>query len=168
MASKEVRSGLIIEENRQTYCAPPDLFELTNPVVGIEFFGQLETPIPLAADAMVRSDRTAKLLLSFPIVWSSDQLNHLGNASVGGRSNGPAWWYNVANFAATKQPSFPTLPDEIEDGTTSGRIDFAPSRSVALATKSLNSYFGEKVSIPIPSVEVVTVAGEWLKKEGCR
>jgi hypothetical protein len=148
--------------------APPDLVERTNPVVGIEFFGRLETPIPLAGAATVWSDRTSKLLLSFPIVWGHDQLNHLGNAGISGRSNGPAWWYNMANFAVAKHPSLPTLPDEIEDGITSGHIDFAPSRSVALATKYLDRYFGEKISIPIPSVEVLTVAGEWLEKEGCR
>jgi hypothetical protein len=62
----------------------------------------------------------------------------------------------------------PALPDGTEYRITSGRIDCVPSRSVALASKSLDRYFGEKVSIPIPSLELMTVPGEWIQKGGCR
>ena len=108
------------------------------PQVGSEFFGRLETPIPLAVDATVWSDRNSKPLLSLTIVWL--QLPH----------------------------SLPTLADGTEDGIASGRIDLAPSRSVAPAIGGPDRYFGENVSIPVSSLEVMTVAGEWVRKEGCR
>ena len=116
--------------------------KLTNPVVGIEFFGRLQPPFPLAADATVWSDRNSKVLLSFPVVWSESGqiISSLGHANTHSESKGPDWSYNMMNFATSIYP-LPTPPDGTEDGTTSGRIDFVPSRSVALASKSLDRYF---------------------------
>jgi hypothetical protein len=150
----------------RSYCAPLNLGKLTNPVVGLEFFGRLEALIPLAANATLWSDRDSKPLLSFTIAWLGDQLRSLGNASVASESTGAIWSYNMANFA--DRSSLPTLPDGTDDGITSGRIDFEPSRSVALATRFLDRYFGESISISAPSVQVATVDGQWVQKGGCR
>ena len=159
------------DKEKGTYCAPQNAAKLTNPVVGIEFFGQMQPPVPLAADATVWSDRNSKALLSFPIVWSEGSngqlISALGHASITSQSAGPAWSYNMMIFATSGYP-LPTLPDGTEDGTTSGRIDFVPSRSVALASKFLDHYFGDKVSIPVWSLEVITVHGEWVQKGGCQ
>jgi hypothetical protein len=69
----------------------------------------------------------------------------------------------MADFA---RASPQTLPDGTEDGITSGHIDFVPSRSIALAN-NFDEYLGEKLSIPVSSLEVITVPREWIQKEGC-
>jgi hypothetical protein len=151
------------DKRKESYCTPRNQAKLTNPVVGIELFGGLKPPILLAADTTVWSNRNSKALLSFPLVCcpSGQLLDPWRFATTGVRMAGSPFWSSSSelNFATTSNP-LPVLPDDTEDGTTSGRIEFAPSRSVALATKALDRYFGEKVSIPVPSLEVVTVPGE--------
>ncbi len=181
----------IFPGRKQTYCAPKNSGRLNNPVVSIEFFGRLER-FEIAADASLWSDQNPKALLSFPVVWPSDgSLRHLGDASGFNQMAGPGqpsasspspknqstndgailpnpvqiWRYNLAIFAGSGS-SLPLFPDGIEDGAAPGRIDFAPSRSIALE-EGFSSYLGEKVSVRIPSLEIRTVPGEWTQKEGC-
>ena len=160
------------DKEKRSYCSPGNPADLTNRVIGIEFLGRMEPPIPLAADGTVWSDRDSKPLLSFPIVLGElGQLYSVGNASIGANAvligSRDVWLSNMADFAAEDHPSLKTLPEGTKDGITSGHIDFVPSRSVALATKSLDRYFGEKLSIPVSSLEVITVPGEWIQKKGC-
>jgi len=158
------------------------------PVIGIEFFGRLER-FMLAADASIWSDYNSKALLSLPAVWSAwGNLQQLGHARAGSSSTGaqpdasllngeltnfgavfpgriPIWGYNMADFADSGHV-LPALPDGTADGVTSGRIDFVPSRSIALEA-GLSSYLGEKVSVRIPSLEVTTIPAQWTEKQGC-
>jgi hypothetical protein len=153
---------------RESYCSPPDSTGLTSPVVGLEFFGRLEPAVPIAADATIWSDHDLKPLLSLPVIWGQGGLQ--GVPKAGGfrvESDDRTGPYNRVEFPNGNRP-LPTLPDGMKDGTTPGRIDFAPSRSVALTLKGLDHYFGDQLSVPVASLEVVTVPGEWVQKEGCR
>jgi len=154
--------------NETSYCSPPNLSGLASPVVGIEFFGRLEPAVPIAADATLWSDHGLKPLLSFPVIWSDGELQSIPTAGgVAAEGGDRTWPYNGAEFPKPNRP-LPTLPDGVSDGTTSGRIDFAASRSVALTLKGLDHYFGDQLSVPVASLEVVTVPAEWVQKEGCR
>ena len=153
------------DKKKVSYCTAqnPD-----NSVIGVEFFGRLEPPFPLAADATVWSDGNSKALLSFPVVWSDDGrlISTVRQAAVASESRGQGWSYNMMNFSNSISP-LPRLPGNIQDRTTSGRIDFVPSRSVALASQNLDKYFGERLSIPIPSLELMTIPGHWIQKDEC-
>jgi len=156
--------------NKTSYCSSPNLTGLTSPVVSIEFFGRLEPAVPIAADATISSDHDLKPLLSFPVIWSDGQLRRVPTAArimSDSDDDDRTWPYNRMDFPNGKR-TLPRLPDGIMDGMTTGRIDFVPSRSVALTLKGLDHYFGDQLSVPVASLEVVTVPGEWVQTEGCR
>lgn len=132
------------------------------PMESNEFFGAIllqgtlarEIPVPIAANGTLRIDPETLQFPAFPIA--------LGTRGFLGPGENSAQWDKEGRLSAFLfRDQLPALRQEIPpDGSWRGRLELAPSRTVAREAKWLDRYLGEPLSFPV-EIEVRTVPGEW-------
>jgi serine/threonine protein kinase len=144
----------------QSYFAPVNRANLKGLVVAIELFGRIDSQMPIASEATLWSDPDSKQLLTFPFVFGlSEMCEPLENSAIS-YYTGDSTSRLTYEFGKNSG-SFPIFRETTQDMVTSGHFNLIPSRAVALATRCLDRYWGEKVSIRVPRLEIITVQGKW-------
>jgi len=124
-------------------------------VVGVEMEGRLvrETPLPIAAFAVLRDLSTGKNVVEFPFSFGPGTID-LGGSGVRTSLSGGA----ISLLEASIHETRPTIPPPEADYTFHGQLVLTPSREIALDTRKFDHYLATIVSIPV-EVEVFIVQG---------
>jgi len=147
-------------EHEMPYCVARDRVP-SDGTLGIDLFGPVDDiPVPLAADARLYDDRLTDPLLSFRLAYTAE--DGLDSPHGRFRESVDNNWTRLGFSPESVSPS--TLG---ADGKgIAGHLTLTPSRSVALLTKVIESYYAQPLSIPV-QIEVQTVTAEAVDVKSC-
>ncbi len=129
--------------------------------LGIDLFGPVDDiPVPLAADARLYDDRLTDPLLSFRLAYTAED----GLDSPHGRFRASDDNWTRFGFSPESVSQSTLRPD---GKGIAGHLTLTPSRSVALLTKVIESYYAQPLSIPV-QIEIQTVNAEPVDVKSCQ
>jgi len=147
-------------EHEMPYCVARNRVP-SDGTFGIDVFGRVDaTPVPLAADARLYDDRLNDPLLSFPLAFTAEQGLDVPHEVFADKEDN---WTRLS-FS----PGSASTGTLLADGKgIAGHLTLTPSRSVALETKYIESYYAQPLSIPV-QIEIQTVTAEALDVKSCQ
>jgi len=136
---------------------------------GVEFFGPMDyeqLQVPLAADARLYDDRAAEPLLSFPFALIRPRGLANGWVQPEKESETGDNWARL-RFSPGSVVSSQDAMRRPDSNGIAGHLTLTPSRSVALATRAFDSYYGQPLSMPV-QIEIQTVTAEAVDVKSCQ
>jgi len=149
-------------EHKWPYCLARDKVR-SDRIFGIELFGSKDNeqlPVPLAVDARLYDDRLADPLLSFQLAYEGQWYQPEGHYESDDT------WARL-RFSPGSVASSSDAIRRSDGNGIAGHLTLTPSRSVALATRTFESYYARPLSIPV-QIEIQTVTAEAVDVKSCQ